>query len=375
MMKLCGDIPDKGYSLVEVLIVIVILGLVTTGLTVTFITGQQEYSERDATIRMQQQARLAMAAMERDIRMAGNGLKDIGNLRINVYNKDTKETWSVVQPQDTGGGGADIITILYQYPASPIDDEKGENKPSQVTLTSSYQSSKPNLLLVSSSTLTTDYNEFDLFLIYNTEDTTRPASLLQVANIPAPGDRINHASNTSKYPYNPPNGVELFPTTSDKFPSTSGYSKRGSALINIGVYDQINKVARNDIRRVTYRLDGDKLVREEWSSKRASQLPPTDETLTHTVATGIEDLQFRYQFNDGWLDTLGGSGHDVKDVTGVRISIIARTANPDPRHQTAQAFQLTGPLGNGKAYSGGGYRRMTMSTMVSLRNLAMRNAP
>ncbi|GFE56957.1 type IV pilus minor pilin PilW [Geobacter sp. AOG1] len=355
MKLLLGEISDKGYSIVEVLIVIVILGLVTTGLTVTFITGQREYSERDTTIRMQQQARLAMSFMERDIKMAGSGLANLGNLKINVYTgTPTITTWGMVQWGDGGSGGPDSITILYQNPTSPTDEEKGGEKPAQVTLSADYPSSKPNNLLVSSSTLTTDYKESDLFLIYNPEDQTRPASLLQVSNVPAPGNWISHASGT-KYPYNPPNATELFPA--------GGYKKRGSTVLSLSA---------NDIKRVTYFLDGDKLVRNEWSST-------TKQTQRHFVATGIEDLQVRYQFKDGtWrddMDSSTGSSHDVKDVRGARISIIARTAKPDPRYQSTQAFQLTGPLGNGKVYSGGGYRRMTMSTMVSLRNLAMRNTP
>lgn len=336
--------PERGYSLVEVLIVIAILAFVSTGLMVTFLTGQQEYAERDTTIRMQQQARLAMTSLERDIKMAGYGLMDMGNLKINVYKGGALlSPWVIVETGDGGGGGPDTISFRYQNPDIPTDTTTDI-----ITIPTDYPSSKPAVLPLSSSV---GIQEKDLLIIYDPADPNKPASLLQVSNIPSGGDKVDHSSNPSKYPYNPPNSVELFPS--------GGY----------GAGSRVIKLKDIQMMKVTYSLDGDKLVRNIWSSV-------TDTTQSHVVATGIEDMQIRYQFTDGnWLDTLGGSGHEATDLRGVRISIIARTATPDLRYQSARTFQLTGPLGNGKTYSGGGYRRMTMSTTVALRNLAMRYTP
>jgi len=347
-MKPVHPYAEKGYSLVEVLIVIVILAVVSTGLMVTFITGQREYSERDTTIRMQQQARLAMAEMERNIKMAGYGLMDMGNLKINIYKGGAISSWVMVEAGDGAGGSADTIAFRYQNPDIPTDMSTDI-----VTIPVDYPSSKPAVLPLSS---TAGLQEKDLLIIYDPADPNKPASVLQISNIPSTGDKVDHISNPNKFPYNPPNSIELFPQNPPY--ASNGY----------GAGSRVIKLKDIDMRKVTYSLDGDKLIRDVWSST-------TGVSLKHVVATGIEDLQVKYQFKDGtWLDTLDAS-HDITDLRGLRISVITRSANPDPRYQATQSFQLTGSLGNGKAYSGGGYRRMTMSTMVSLRNLAMRYTP
>lgn len=335
---------ERGYTLVEILIVIVIMGVVTTAIMATFMTGDRQYGERDAAIRMQQQARLAMNDMERNIRMAGYGLMEMGNLRVNTYkyvSVDILSTWIMVEGTDGASGDPDTITFRYQNPDLPTDMPTDPF----VTLTSDYPSSKPAMLPLSSSA---GFQEGDLFIIYDPSAPSKPASLLQVSNIPSSGDKIDHGFNQNRFPYNPPASFELFPA--------GGYSE-GSRIINL---------KNLDMRRITYSIVDGNLVRDLWTST-------TGTSQRKIVATGIQDLQIRYQFADGTWDNV--LSQDVLNLRGVRIGIIARTAKPDPRYQDSQMVQLTGPLGNGKPYSGGGYRRMSMSTTVFLRNLAMRPVP
>lgn len=341
---------DRGLTLVELLIVTVIMGVILTGLMIVFISGQYQYGVRDATIRMQQQARQAMTGIERDLKMTGYGLMDLGNLKINRYEEGASEpvVLGVIEASDGGsGGGPDAITISFQNPS--IDTDVTQN----VVLTKDTTTSDDNTIHVSS---VDNFSVGDLFLIYDPSDLTKPASLLQVSILPGSDKMLKQMNNA----YNPPNGFELFPQTDDGYAS-NGYPL-GSRVINYTTFD---------IWRVRYSIEDGNLVRHEWHA-------PSDDPRRRLVATGIEDLQIRYEFADGALldaPVDGDASHDVNNVRAIRIGLIARTANPDMKFDSPVSYQLTGADGNGRAYAGGHYRRMIMRTTVSLRNLAMRGAP
>lgn len=334
---------QQGLTLVELLIVTVIMGIVLTGLMVVFISGQYQYGVRDATIRMQQQARQAMTSLERDLKMTGYGLMDLGNLKINRYETGTTApiVLGVIEAADTGsGGGPDAITVSFQNPS--IDTDVVQN----VVVTEDCDEPYENNIRVSS---TVDFDVNDLFLIYDPADLTKHASLLQVSVLPGSDKMLKQQQNA----YNPPTNFPLFPA--------GGYPV-GSKVIN---YTDL------DIWRVRFSVQDGALFREEWHA-------PDEEPRRRTIAAGIEDLQIRYQFADGeWLDAPvdGDADHDIDNVRAIRIGIIARTATPDPKFDSTETFQLTGADGNGKPYSGEHYRRMIMRTTVSLRNLAMRTTP
>ena len=334
---------EQGLTLVEVLVVTVIMGVVLTGLMIVFISGQYQYGVRDATLRMQQQARQAMTILERDLKMAGYGLMDLGNLKINRYESgiSTPVILGVIEATDGGnGGGPDAITVSFQNPANDTDVRQN------VVVTQDCLTSDDNTVHVSS---VQNFEIGDLFLLFDPFDLTKPATLLQVSVLPSSDKMLKQMNNA----YNPPNSFELFPP--------GGYPL-GSRVINYTDFD---------IWRVRFFIRDGNLRRQEWHDPWA---PPRE----RLVAAGIEDLQIKYQFTDGiWLDAPvnGDANHDIDNVRAIRVGFIARTVNPDMKFDSAETFQLNGADGNGRAYSGGHYRRMVMRTTVSLRNLAMRTAP
>lgn len=342
---------EKGYTLVEILLVIVILAIVSAGITTVFITGLTEYGVREATIRMQQQARLAMNDLERELKMAGYGFMDFGNLKINLYPRSASAviSWAIVEANNVAGAAANTDTILIRYLATDpatIPD---------VTLTTNHPLSSANTPVSDAS----GFVQGDLFFIYDPSDLTKPASMLQVSADPnSKNDTLKHNS-APNWVYNPPNAsINFFPP--------GGYGV-GCKVINLKTLK---------VRTVRYRIDSDRNLIKE------SAMDNQPEAFTsHIVATGIEDMQIRYQFKDGtWRDVLPlpanpspDPDHDIDNLRALKISIIARTAKPDLRYDGSQPFQLTGSQGDGIVYSGGGYRRMTMSTTISLRNLIMRD--
>ena len=65
---------DKGVTLIELMIVLVIAGLVVGGIYTIFSTQQRSYYVQDRVTGIQQDARAALLIMAREIRMAGYGI-------------------------------------------------------------------------------------------------------------------------------------------------------------------------------------------------------------------------------------------------------------------------------------------------------------
>lgn len=321
--------------------VIVILAVVSAGISVVFITGQQEYGVREATIRMQQQARQAMSDMEREIKNAGYGLMDLGNLTINVYKGGAIPSWQVIEAVD-GGDDPDTVGFLYSGAETDVgyDLIVSEDHPTSSALmrVSAVGSVPP------SRTINDDFTDGDLFLVYDPSDPDKPASRFEATNVGDP-DKIHH------------NPGEINP---------SG----GFVGVQYGVGSKVLNLRRMQAKRVSYFVDDrQNLIK---TVEDLSLVDPPANRQSRIVAAGVEDLQIRYQFKDGTWKNAGDAGFNVKDLRAVQVSIIVRTEKPDPRYP-GQSLQLTGSYGNGGPKNSVGHRRMSMSTIIAVRNLAFRD--
>lgn len=346
---------EEGYSFIEMLVAIAIFALVSAGVYATFNSGQTEYGVRQLTIRMQQQARLAMTNLERDLKMIGYGFVDLGNLKVNVY-QGAPISWDIIAATDNTvvpsiNNMVNTDTLTFRYFNGPLDLS------TDVTITIDHPESSANTPVSSAA----GFNNQDLFIIYDPNDPIKPASMLQVTGTSnVGGDSIIHNSGNSDF--NPPGGAinEIFPQSPPY--SSTGYGP-GCKVLNIG---------QNMFYRVRYYIDNNlNLVKE-------TQGDPTQTPVSRIVANGVEDLQITYQFKDdgNWYDSPVTDGtdpaHDVGNLRALRVSIIVRTQSADRNFNSIAAYQLTGDSGNGVAYAGGGFRRIIMSTTISLRNMAMR---
>jgi prepilin-type N-terminal cleavage/methylation domain-containing protein len=95
---------DGGYTLVEMVIVMAILGVVTTGLTTVFVTGSNAELTMNRRFQAQQQARFALDRVRGDIHCASAAqAQTIGSypgLKLNVANCSATTptvSWCVVQ--------------------------------------------------------------------------------------------------------------------------------------------------------------------------------------------------------------------------------------------------------------------------------------
>jgi len=69
---------EAGFTLIELMIVLVISSIVIAAIFATFISQQKSYATQTKVSDMQQNARAALTLMERDLRMAGFGVGDSG---------------------------------------------------------------------------------------------------------------------------------------------------------------------------------------------------------------------------------------------------------------------------------------------------------
>jgi type IV pilus assembly protein PilW len=101
----------KGITLIELLVALVVSGVLVGGVYRTFVSQQHTYTVQDQVVDMQQNVRLAINRMTREIRMAGFGTTDgtvFGGGGMTV-GSDTFN--NVVNP----GGGGTSVTVVGAY--------------------------------------------------------------------------------------------------------------------------------------------------------------------------------------------------------------------------------------------------------------------
>ena len=92
----------KGVSLIELLVALVICGIVVAGAYRFFITQTRAYAVQDQVIEAQQNVRLAMEILLRDLRMAG-------------YDDDSIKSTITITDPIVGPLRDDFITFSFEY--------------------------------------------------------------------------------------------------------------------------------------------------------------------------------------------------------------------------------------------------------------------
>ena len=121
---------NKGFSLLELLIALVIAGILLAALYRTFIGGQKVYIVQEAVADAQQNVRVSIDQMVREIRMAGSGgniLSSFGN--VNGYSS----IFTPANNVNTVGTNDDAITVLVPDQVSKLTSDAAKGT-SQITL-------------------------------------------------------------------------------------------------------------------------------------------------------------------------------------------------------------------------------------------------
>jgi type IV pilus assembly protein PilW len=114
-MPSSSSLDRRGFTLIEVMAAIVIFSIVLTAVFATFTFQAQSYTTQSRVAEMQQNLRMSLDTLQRDIRMAGYGI----NTDITVPGSVIGGSGTVVlrgfYPADGGSSAPDGIYILYTY--------------------------------------------------------------------------------------------------------------------------------------------------------------------------------------------------------------------------------------------------------------------
>lgn len=318
----CGHFGSpKGFSLIELLVATTLALIVLTVMFTMFRTTSRSYSLQDYVAEMQQNLRVGLHAVSRDVRMAGCGLNLIsGNItNVQVY---ASGAWNQVPPitGTNSTSGPDSISVFYGNVKGGVYD---------ATLTAALPNAGAPLMVDSP----TPFTPADGIVVTN----GLTATFFVVSQVA--GFQLQHDPTAS--PFNPPAGASAF---------LAGTSYAvGARAYNYGL-----------ARWVTYSIN--------------TAINPGHPTLVadmhdgfglQTVADNIEDMQFLYTLSNGGTTWNPVGSENL--ITSVRITLVART---DQQDQDALIFSPETPVEDHVTLPGptDGYRRRALTTEVKIRN-------
>ena len=298
----------KGVTLIELLIALVISAILIVGIYRTFIHQQRSYAVQEQVADMQQNVRVAINRMIREIRMAGFGGK----------NENTNGVNDIITVFGNVNGFANIINAVD---SSPRADNVGTSD--EITVVAAYErlgrlDSNANAGVAA---ITVDYDHpSDPNKKFNTGD----RQYLCIAG------RDNYVVTAEAG-----NVLTINPTLRRAYTVRDGVGTLIQPDTPVFLVRAVNYGLRVD-------ASGVPVLYRDQNTGGGRQ----------TIAEYIEDLQFHYIL----VGTPPPPEVDVpanpRDVRGVRITIQARTQMSDPELK-----------------EGGGFRKRTLNTYVDLRNL------
>ena len=258
---------QNGFSLVEILVVMAMMGLVTMAVYSLYRTTQRTATTQDNVVELQQNLRIALDRMERDIRMAGFMVSSLSSpstpLSVATANSLTLQTASAVERI------ARISGPDFQSPAN------------------------------ATTSIAIQVASADMAYLFTIDDVVR---------ILRPPDQSQPLNGTFTVTGVAPTG----PTISLNGFSTPGVSyKAGDVIVR-------TTAAAPNPNTVTYALD---VPPNSQNLIRTANTDPPD-----TVASGITSLQFWYLLDD---NTRTNAPADLSTIKAVEIRIAGQAASQD----------------------------------------------
>jgi len=321
-----------GLTLIELLVVLVLTTVVGGAALSLYLTSVRQSMQQQTLLDQDQNLRAALYTMTRDVRMAGNGLRFIGNEKVQIYidpsltdpNIQEGSGWFQYKGAAEPGvraafghngnvsdvtGGTDTLTIFYSG---------NEGSLALGSLSQGYTPGDTSIFLrggIGADTLT----EGDMISI-----TSGALSvILQVKSFSVGASETEIVIGERFKPGAPlPGGIAL---------------DEGSQVMNL-----------REVTFVTYYVDTvDRRLMASYMNMDISNVDDFDDASRHAVmvAENIEDMQIAYYMNstavppDPPRDTITeGDFTGSSWVKGISVSLVARAANK------VEASQKAGPI-------------------------------
>lgn len=345
-------IKNKGFTLIEILVSLAILGIVLAGIYSVYNMQHKSYIVQEQVTEMQQSERIALQMITRDIRMAGLGLSGCNSSSGGkiIFNEDINGNGILDTGEDANGNGgapqvydgigydgSDIITAAY-YPFNPQGTAGGYTNISGPT----GQIGNSVILDVYDNT---GFAADDLALIVSAADGCHYA-LIRVTALLG-GGQLQH--NPEKSFENLPGGI-------------------GSGFFQNDIVRKVNSEGGGGI--ITYAInDSYQLTRK------------VDSGAAQPLADNIEDMQIAYGIDtdnnriveeaDEWFND--PTGQDLTLLREIRLTLVARTTREDPAYNIGVRPVVEGHDPAGSVITtpaqAARYRRRVLQTTIKLRNI------
>ncbi len=268
---------SKGLTLIELLVAMAISAILIAALYRTFIGQHKTYTVQEQVVDMQQNVRVAINRMMREIRMAGFG-----------------NAWNVLPPH---GLPFSAIDGPFSYIITPRNNQNMiDGQPvDQITIIGAFEQ------------------------VFSLAVATDGSSTIQLTG----------------------NADRLFDTANKKYLCVGGLETHVVTVVNRNTITLDSNILFNHaagtpvfkVKAITYQLRPDNrdanmpvLTREDLTDGGGSQV----------VAENIENLQFRYILEDG---SESDSPADPSDIRMVRVTVQARTGFPDLGFKSDPEYQ------------------------------------
>lgn len=312
----------KGFSLVELLIVMAVSGILIASLASVFVTQSRTYSIHSDIGETQYTAKAVLDYIAKEIRMVGAGLRD-----KNYYFKNGT-TFNVLSSINSDTG-PDAIRIrgnfqgIYGNISSVLGTTIADDDPNKETITVAYKSNGK-------------FSVGNYITIAGPGGNAEIRAIYQVAG-------INKQNISFK------NGDGL------------NYNHREGTMFNCIQDLRYYVDSTGTLRRNNFELNGN-----------------------HPVLENVEDLQFQYGLDtngdgyvDQWVNNVSDGTNKVDQVKAIKIWLVVRGNVPDAKFNDTNSYFLgissTGMVAVAKRYTPPpavrNYRRLIFTTTVDLRNV------
>ena len=292
----------KGFTLVELMIVLVILGIVTVGAMTAIISQSRVYHSEEKIIDMQMNARVAMDRICFLLRMAGVGCED--NFGDNLTNG------SLVTNGDVAANPlSSMFTITNNAPSTP----------DQLTLVGAVRHVGSITSIPANNQIKVDSHDPKL-------GTTVAKSYIFIS----PNDENRYEIISAD------DGTTLTLATSLDNDRKTEILNALSAGVDLDVY----QVQAFTIRLVDTPINNRPPLR---SLRIDGNIVGSSTQLD--VADNIQDLQFQYGLdtdNDGQVDSWSDNPATIAQIKAVRVFILARTGKIDKEYFDRKTYTLAG---------------------------------